>query len=76
MTTHFRACPLCEAICGLSLRTEEKRLLQAQGDPEDPFSRGHICPKGTALVDLENDPDRLTRPLLRQGQEWQEIEWD
>ncbi|MCB1628886.1 MAG: molybdopterin-dependent oxidoreductase [Xanthomonadales bacterium] len=76
MTTHFRACPLCEAICGLSLRTEEKRLLQAQGDPDDPFSRGHVCPKGTALVDLESDPDRLTRPLLRQGQEWREIEWD
>lgn len=75
-TEHYRACPLCEAICGLRLQFEGERLISARGDPDDPFSRGHICPKGTALVDLEHDPDRLTRPLLREGASWREIGWE
>jgi anaerobic selenocysteine-containing dehydrogenase len=76
VTEHFRACPLCEAICGLRLQFDGHKLVSARGDPEDPFSRGHICPKGTALVDLEHDPDRLTLPLLREGSSWREIGWD
>ncbi|HSE12383.1 MAG TPA: molybdopterin-dependent oxidoreductase, partial [Rudaea sp.] len=47
-----------------------------RGDEADPFSRGHICPKGNAILDLEADPDRLKRPLLRRGGEWNEIGWD
>lgn len=74
--TRFRACPLCEAICGLRLEFEQGRLISARGDPDDPFSRGHICPKGTAMVDLEADPQRLRKPLRRQGNQWVEIEWD
>ncbi len=76
VTERFRACPLCEAICGLRLQFDGSRLLAARGDPDDPFSRGHICPKGTAMADLEHDPDRLTRPLLREGADWREIGWD
>ena len=75
-TTFFRACPLCEAICGLELRYEEGRLAAIRGDADDPFSRGHICPKGNAILDLETDPDRLRTPLRRVGDEWQPIAWD
>jgi anaerobic selenocysteine-containing dehydrogenase len=74
--TRFRACPLCEAICGLELRYEGTALQAIRGDVADPFSRGHICPKGNALLDLETDPDRLCRPLRRQGSDWEEISWD
>ena len=65
--SRFRACPLCEAICGLEFQFEAQRLVAIRGDDDDPFSRGHICPKGNAILDLESDPDRLKRPLLRQG---------
>ena len=47
-----------------------------RGNPDDPLSRGHICPKGTALADIHADPDRLRRPVRRVGDEWQEIGWD
>ena len=47
-----------------------------RGDAADPFSRGHICPKGNAILDLENDPDRLRRPLRRRGSTWEEISWE
>ena len=74
--SRFRACPLCEAICGLEFQFEAQRLAAIRGDDDDPFSRGHICPKGNAILDLEADPDRLRRPLVRQGAQWSEIGWD
>jgi anaerobic selenocysteine-containing dehydrogenase len=73
---HFRACPLCEAICGLEFRLAEGALRAIRGDTDDPFSQGHVCPKGNALLDLEADPDRLRRPMRRRGSEWEEIGWD
>ena len=72
----FRACPLCEAICGLELQFENEKLVAIRGDDADPFSRGHICPKGNAILDLENDPDRLRKPMQRVGRQWHEISWD
>lgn len=74
--SRFRACPLCEAICGLELRYEDDTLVAIRGDAADPFSRGHICPKGNAILDLEADPDRVRRPLRRTGEHWQEMPWD
>jgi len=74
--SRFRACPLCEAICGLEFQFELQRLVAIRGDDADPFSQGHICPKGNAILDLESDPDRLKRPLLREGDAWNEIGWD
>ncbi len=74
--SRFRACPLCEAICGLELQYEGEALVAIRGDTADPFSRGHICPKGNAILDLETDPDRLRRPLRRRGSDWEEIGWE
>jgi anaerobic selenocysteine-containing dehydrogenase len=74
--THYRACPLCEAICGLELQCEDGRPVAIRGDADDPFSRGHICPKGNAILDLESDPDRLRVPMRRIGETWTPIGWD
>lgn len=80
-TTHYRACNLCEAICGLEIRVRDGAIVSIKGDPNDPLSRGHICPKAVALQDLQTDPDRLRRPLRRHrdsgdGTTWEEISWD
>ena len=75
-SSKFRACPLCEAICGLELQFESDKLVAIRGDDADPFSRGHICPKGNAILDLETDPDRLRKPMRRIGDAWQAISWD
>ena len=74
--TVYRACNLCEAICGLELEIAGPRILSIRGDAADPFSRGHICPKGVALMDIHHDPNRLRRPMKRNGGEWSEIAWD
>ncbi len=73
--THYRACHLCEAICGVKIVTRGEQIVSIKGDPDDPLSRGHICPKAVALQDLHEDPDRLYKPVKRQGDEWIEIEW-
>lgn len=73
---YFRACNLCEAICGLQITVEGGKVTDLRGDPNDPLSRGHICPKATALPDLHADPDRLKKPLRRDGDTWTELEWD
>jgi anaerobic selenocysteine-containing dehydrogenase len=74
--THFRACNLCEAICGLAVTVEGGRIVDLRGDPLDPLSAGAICPKGSALIDLHADPDRLKRPVRRAGTRWIPLEWD
>ncbi len=73
---HHRTCTLCEAMCGITIRTEGRRVLDVRGDPDDPFSRGHICPKAVALPDLHDDPDRLRKPMVRNGASWKEVSWD
>lgn len=76
MTTHFRTCHICEANCGIVVETQGRTVLSIKGDAENPFSRGHICPKATAIADLESDPDRLRTPVKRIGDDWQSIGWD
>ena len=57
--TSYRVCPLCEATCGLEIKTRGRDVVGIRGDEADPFSRGFICPKGYALKGLDADPDRL-----------------
>src|SRR4051812_5236898 len=73
---HFRACNLCEAMCGLRIEVEEGRVTSIRGDEEDPFSRGHICPKALGLKDLHEDKDRLRQPLRRTATGWEPITWE
>ncbi|MEL6977210.1 MAG: molybdopterin-dependent oxidoreductase [Pseudomonadota bacterium] len=74
---HHRACPLCEAICGLEIETIGGTVASIRGDKNDPLSRGHICPKAVALKDIHEDPDRLRQPLRKtSGGAWEEIGWD
>jgi len=74
--TYYRACNLCEAICGLEIKTQGDQVLSIKGDKNDPLSRGYICPKGTAMEDIYTDPDRLRLPVKKQGDDWVQISWD
>jgi anaerobic selenocysteine-containing dehydrogenase len=81
----YRTCPFCEATCGLELHLEagegeREEIVLVRGDRDDVFSRGFLCPKGTAIKQLEADPDRLRRPVVRTGRgadaTWREVSWD
>jgi anaerobic selenocysteine-containing dehydrogenase len=73
---HFSTCPLCEAACGVAIEVDGPRVVSIRGDADDPFSKGYICPKAAALADLHDDPDRLRRPIIREGTAWREASWD
>jgi len=74
---HYRTCNLCEAMCGIEITYRDKEIKSIKGDPKDPLSEGHICPKAIALQDIYNDPDRLKTPLRKKETgEWEEISWD
>ncbi len=81
----YRACNLCEAICGLEIEIHDTKIISIRGDHDDPFSRGHICPKAVALKDIHEDENRLRYPMrrIREGDrsadvsnEWEQISWD
>ncbi|NBU26096.1 MAG: molybdopterin oxidoreductase family protein, partial [Gammaproteobacteria bacterium] len=73
--THHRICPLCEACCGLEIRTQGREVVSVRGHDADVFSAGYICPKGVALKDLHEDPDRLRKPLVKRDGRFVEATW-
>ena len=77
--TALRICPLCEATCGLELTVSDDgggRVTAARGDRDDVFSAGFVCPKGASFGQLDGDPDRLTRPLVRRDGHLTEVGWE
>ncbi|TFV60048.1 molybdopterin-binding oxidoreductase [Mycobacterium sp. PS03-16] len=78
--TALRICPFCEATCGLTLTIDPAigsgTVTHARGDREDVFSAGYLCPKGASFPELDNDPDRLTAPLVRRDGVLVEVGWD
>ena len=75
-TTHHRICPLCEACCGLEVKVRDGSVISIRGHDADVFSAGYICPKGVALKDLHEDPDRLRTPLIKRDGVFVESSWD
>ncbi|ACA86683.1 molybdopterin-dependent oxidoreductase [Shewanella woodyi] len=73
---HHRTCTLCEAMCGIVVEYQGEKIVSISGDEKDQHSFGHICPKGYALQDLHNDPDRIKTPKKRIGDQWVDMDWD
>ena len=73
VSVHYRTCPLCEATCGLEITMAGDTVKRIRGDRDDVFSRGFICPKGSTLKQIQEDPDRLRMPLVRRDGELVEV---
>jgi thiosulfate reductase/polysulfide reductase chain A len=73
-------CDVCFWKCGAIATVEDGVLWKLEGNPDDPLSRGRLCPRGTGGVGAHFDPDRLRAPLLRRSlrgrQEFTEVTWD
>ncbi|WP_420639616.1 molybdopterin-dependent oxidoreductase [Candidatus Poriferisocius sp.] len=75
--THYVTCPLCEAMCGLEVKTQDGKVLPPiRADHDDVWSKGFLCPKGTTLGHLHEDPDRVRVPLVRDGGRLREATWE
>jgi anaerobic selenocysteine-containing dehydrogenase len=70
-------CPLCEAMCGLTVRVSDGHVSDVRGNRADVWSRGHLCPKGAALGQIHHDPDRLRLPLIKKPNgDHEAVSWD
>ncbi len=74
--TYTRTCPLCEAMCGLRVQVGNGRVTKIRPNPDDVWSKGYICPKGTVLGELHHDPDRIRTPLVKENGAFREATWD
>lgn len=74
---HLRTCPLCECMCGLEVHlAPDDSVKVIRPFAGDVWSKGFICPKGTTLGRLHDDPDRIRTPLIREGDTFREATWD
>jgi formate dehydrogenase major subunit len=71
-------CPYCAVGCGQRVFVKDERVVQIEGDPDSPVSRGRLCPKGSASEQLVNNPGRQTRVLYRRphGTDWEPLDRD
>ena len=71
-------CPYCAVGCGQKVFVKDGKVIQIEGDPASPISRGRLCPKGSASEQLVNNPGRQTTILYRRphGTEWESLELD
>lgn len=63
-------------MCGLEIQVDDGRVTGIRGNRDDVWSRGHLCPKGTSLAALHDDPDRIREPMIKVDGRWQEVSWD
>ena len=68
-------CPYCAVGCGQKVFVKDEKVIQIEGDPESPISRGRLCPKGSASEAYVNSPLREHRVKYRRpyGTEWEEL---
>src|ERR1700761_5851429 len=69
-------CPYCAVGCGQRVFVKDEKVVQIEGDPDSPISRGRLCPKGAASEQLVNSPGRQTEVLYRapNASEWQSLD--
>lgn len=71
----YRICPICEAGCGLKIKSENRRVIAIEPNRDDVFSNGHMCAKGVSMMELDADLDRLRLPLIKEDGKFREGSW-
>jgi formate dehydrogenase major subunit len=71
-------CPYCAVGCAQNVYVKDEKVVQIEGDPDSPVSRGHLCPKGSASLQLTTGDARQYQMLYRRpgGTEWESLDLD
>ncbi len=75
-TWYTSVCEECPAACGIWVKTREGRVVKVEGNPDHPVSQGALCSRGFSSVQGLYNPDRLTSPMVREGEGFRPVEWD
>ncbi|MGE3271852.1 MAG: molybdopterin-dependent oxidoreductase [Chloroflexota bacterium] len=82
LQTVHTMCPMnCHpTYCGMLVTVQDGKLLEVKGDPDHPDSRGFLCVRGRSAHEIQGNPLRLSRPLIRRGrrgsEDWEPVSWD
>jgi molybdopterin-containing oxidoreductase family iron-sulfur binding subunit len=68
-------CRECPAGCGMLAKNRDGRVIKVEGNPENPISRGALCPRGQASLTHLYDPDRIQRPLRKTDTGFVPMSW-
>ncbi len=80
--TSVWSAPGCHEGCGVLVYSDKDtgKLISIEGDPEDPYMQGRLCPRCLAFKQVEYHPDRILYPMKRTGErgenKWERISWD
>ena len=71
-------CPHCSVGCGIIVSTRNGKVVNTEGDPDHPISKGSLCSKGGSIYQLSVNKNRLDKPLYRApySNEWKEVSWE
>lgn len=71
-------CPYCAVGCGQDVYVKDGKVTQIEGDPDSPVSRGRLCPKGSASLQLTTGSAREHQVLYRRphGTDWEALDLD
>ncbi|SMC35223.1 Molybdopterin oxidoreductase [Sporomusa malonica] len=71
-------CHFCAGGCGLIVHVRDGKVINIEGDPDNPTNKGSLCPKALACIQVRENPVRPLKPLYRApgAKEWQPISWD
>ena len=65
----------CPDACGIVASIDDGKIVRLQGDPDHPITQGYLCHRTSRFLERQYSPDRLTQPLLRQGNEFVPVSW-
>lgn len=74
--THHTFCRICESLCGLEVTVEQGAITKIRPDDDHVATGGFACIKGIRQHEMYTSPDRLTHPMERTGDTWQQVGWD
>ncbi len=71
-------CPFCAVGCAQKVYVRDEKVVQIEGDPDSPVSRGRLCPKGSASLQLVTGPQRQEKVRYRApyATEWTDLDLD
>jgi formate dehydrogenase major subunit len=71
-------CPYCSVGCSIIVSARDGKVINTEGDPDSPISKGSLCSKGGSIYQMAVNENRLGKPLYRKpfGTQWEEVEWE
>jgi formate dehydrogenase major subunit len=71
-------CPYCAVGCAQNVYVSDEKVIQIEGDLDSPVSRGRLCPKGSASLQLTTGSARQYRVKYRRpfGTDWEDLDLD